>query len=265
MKNSYFGIHILFLLMALVCPPTFAQNADLSSAVVSNCTFEATVTTTILGITSITPVPCVAKAQVSAPGIQQQSNLNLSVSLPIVGNLADLIVTNISAEESYSPSTTNGQATVTEAVTLLGGAIGINGLKALLQCSTVTGNQTVNCTSSLSAASVSISGTPLTLLPNPIPPNFSVALSGLVVGVNGPLGLISVPVSGTLVLNERAVSGLNSASPSIQSHAIHLTLGGGVSVLGLGLVNVNIDQHDTREFALTTLPSRRFITNVSFN
>jgi hypothetical protein len=134
-------------------------------------------------------------------------------------------------------------------IALLLDGIDIEDVAGRASCETAAGNPVATCTLGMAVGGIRIAGQPIEIPPEPIPMNATVPIN-LDVAVNA-LGLtLAVPVTGNLTLNDVKVTGENT-SPLIFEHApVALQASGKVSVLGLGIVGLEVDIKDYEKMGL---------------
>ncbi|WP_035051699.1 hypothetical protein [Andreprevotia chitinilytica] len=234
-----------------------ATDTDIVSADVKTCNIKGSVTITIAGVNYLDDLGCANPTDEPAPGENKNSAVNTTtVGVTALSNVAG--VTAPFGDAKYDNSVANK--------TILTGTAGESGLslvQGLVQstdvagqvtCTAVSGSSTLNCTAATTLGTTTVNGSPISIPAQPIPLNYTIALTGLNVGINLAGIPVTVPVSGSLILNELVVTGLNTHNVTIAHNPVHLILSGSANALGSGLVGVSINVIDATatkaEFAL---------------
>lgn len=254
MKSVFATVASVLVLLTMLgeAPPSFAQDTNLVASSVTACGIGGTVTLTIAGITTVTPIDCVSKAYVDAPGRNQEQTASVTVGVPGIADVAELSALTTDAQESVSPNTTSlsGSVDVTT-IGLINNAIVVNSINPTTVCNAITGDTTLQCKITVAGLNVSVAGKTIPV-PNPVPPNFSIPLPNIGIVVSTPLGAVSVPASGTLLLNGASASGIGTTATTVDQDGMQLILSGNVTVAGLGLINVTVNVVESQSFELET-------------
>lgn len=224
---------------------------------------------TVLGVTTTTPLACLNETTQDAPGEDSDSITgDVNVSVPGVVDVANVSAPNGVASYLVEPDTTllSGLAEA-ENIDLAQDAVAANSVQGDISCEQSTGDNFIECQGEVSIASLGVNGLPASV-PSPTPYNYTIPVSSsLQVSVLGLLP-VSVPVSGDLKLNEVVVSGatpqvsgpsvLIPAQPgetlTVEHNAMHLNLSGSVQLLGIGLVEVEVDVIDATRHLFQMAP-----------
>lgn len=218
-----------------------AQSAEVDRAAVKACALSGGVTVTLLGLNTTLPLPCTGQAQVTAAGSKENSALGLDVGLLGLVSVVKLDVARQRADYTNLSGATalDGRSSVA-GLSLVQNLVSVEGASGALSCDSLTGSTVLQCQASADVANVRIAGGDVITVPTPLPQNFNVPVGGSIRLV--VLGIpIEVPVGGALTLNSVATSGVGSRDVSVVHKPAQLTLGGSVSVGGLGLVGVQVE------------------------
>lgn len=218
-----------------------AQSAQVASANVKSCALSGGVTVTVLGLNTTLPLPCTGQAQASAPGSKENSALGLDVGLLGLVSVVKLDVARQRADytELSGATALDGRSSAA-GLSLVQNLVSLEGASGALSCDSLTGSTVLQCQASADVAKLRIAGGDVLTVPSPLPKNFSVPVGGSIRLV--VLGIpVDVPVGGALTLNSVASAGVGSANVSVVHKPAQLTLGGSVSVGGLGLVGVQVE------------------------
>jgi hypothetical protein len=260
-SNHYTGVcamsaRIAYSALALslfsLSPIAFAQNADLTSASVNTCNVKGSVSITVLGVTTTLPITCINPSQETAAGNDEDSTTgNVNVGVPGVVNVADLAAPYGESNYVNGPNETSlvGATTVDDA-SLVQDVIAASGVRGLLICESTTGEDSLRCSAGTEIAQLLVNGQAVVLPPSPIPLNYPVAVAGGAVQITVPgLGLlVSVPVSGSLTLNEVITHGAGTQQLTVEHAPLHARLDGQVTVAGIGIIKLTIDAVDYSSF-----------------
>lgn len=235
------------LLLAAGSSAALAQNADLNSGSVGTCNIKGTVSVTLLGKTHSYPLPCINKTQLSARGVDEKALVEpFKLDVPVLGD-----VIHLKLAEGRSDFTPAFNASIRRGLTqaaefdALQGLIAVNALQGGLICEDSRDTKRVQCEAFTSVGAMLLNGQPVSLPPE-IPLNHVVPITKSPVEITLPLlgTVISVPLSGAIVLNEVVVTGDGTPQLAVEHHPIHATLSGSLRTLGAGLVTVNVDITD---------------------
>lgn len=250
----------LFIALGAIWGPlAFSQSSDIESAMVGTCNLKGSVSVTVLGITTTTPLACLNETTQDVPGEDGDSITgDINVSAPGVSDVANVSAPNGVASYLVEPNTTllHGLAEVKD-IDLVQDTVAANSVQGDISCEQSTGDNFIECQGEVSIASLDVNGLPASV-PSPISYNYTIPISSsLQVSVLGLLP-VPVPVSGGLKLNEVVVSGATpqisgpsvlipiqpGESLTVEHNAMHLSLAGSVNLLGIGLVEVEVDVID---------------------
>lgn len=264
---------LFIVLGAIWGPQALSQSSDIESATVGTCNLKGSVSVTVLGVTTTTPLACLNETTQDAPGEDSDSITgDVNVSVPGVVDVANVTAPNGVASYLVEPDTTllSGLAEVKD-IDLAQDTVAANSVQGDMSCEQSTGDNFIECQGEVSIASLDINGLPASV-PSPTPYNYTIPVSSsLQVSVLGLLP-VSVPVSGDLKLNEVVVSGATpqvsgpsvlipmqqpGESLTVEHNAMHLSLDGSVQLLGIGLVEVEVDIIDYFR-KLVEMPPRPF-------
>lgn len=233
----------VFVLSAAGASNAFAQATQLSAAGITACAARGSVTITVAGLSTTTPIACVNQAQQTSPGTSDKTEANASISILGLVSVADVSAAESIAQFALAPHSTilTGSAQASSA-SFAQGLIATDGVKGQVTCTANTGDRTLHCQASSTIAHITVAGQTATL-PTPIPRNYSLPVQGnLSVTVLGLL--VTVGVTGAAVLNEVSVDGVNTPTVTVKQHTVHLTLGGGATLSGGQVLNVQLDLID---------------------
>lgn len=236
------------LLMAAV-PGTSQAQTPSGGPSMTACAITGSVTVTIAGVTTTQNIGCLNQAQQTAPGTTDQAVANVNVPTVLgLPNLANIQGPDSTAQYVNSPTAaTLTGTTKADAVQLVNNMVNAQNLRETLTCTLPSGSTTPTCQSGSTIDSLRLGGQ-LQTLPNPIPQDYPLPLSGNIT-VNLPvLGPTTIGVTGFVVLNALRTN----ANKTVVEHAsIHVNLSGGVTLAGVGLVNVVLSLDDYTKFLPT--------------
>lgn len=233
-----------------------AQPVDFDSASMRTCNVLGSVSVTVLGITTTTPIGCLNEAEQTTPGEDSSSITgDIDVSAPGFANMANLSAPNGIASYSIDSDTTvlTGLAAV-ENIDIAQDMVSASTAQGEMSCEYISGNDFLECQGDVSIDSLHLNDNPVSL-PDPIPYGYTIPASGnLQVSVLGLLP-VSVPVSGNLKLNEIVVTGATPEisgsivkipiSPGndtqVEQNSLRLSVSGSINILGIGLINIEMD------------------------
>ncbi|MFK3648936.1 hypothetical protein ACI2IY_10935 [Lysobacter enzymogenes] len=227
--------------LSFVATHASAQSAEVVSAGAKACALSGGVTVTVLGLNTTLPLPCTGQAQVTAPGSKENSALGLDVGLLGLVSVVKLDVARQRADYTNLSGATalDGRSSVA-GLSLVQNLVSLEGASGALSCDSLTGSTVLQCQASADVANVRIGGGSVITVPSPLPQNFAVPVGGSIRLV--VLGIpVEVPVGGALTLNRVDTAGVGSRNVSVSHKPVQLTLGGSVSVGGLGLIGVQVE------------------------
>ncbi|MEH6420569.1 hypothetical protein [Pseudomonas sp. CGJS7] len=218
-----------------------AQSSEVAAATVKACAVSGSVTVTVLGLNTTLPLPCTAQAQRTAAGSDEKSALGIDVGLLGLVNVIKLDTVHQRADyTNLTGATALDGFSEAAGLSLVQNLVTAQGLRGSLACDSLSGNSTLQCQATSTIADVRVAGGNVITLPSPLPRDFTVPVGGsLRLTV---LGLpIEVPVGGALTLNHATALGAGTRNVTVLHQPAALTLGGSVSVGGLGLVGVRVE------------------------
>lgn len=248
-------------------PIASAQNADLTSASVNTCNVKGSVSITVLGVTTTQPITCINPSQKTAPGNDEDSTTgNVNVGVPSVVNVADLAAPYGESNYVNGPNETLlVGATTADDARLVQEIISASGVRGLLSCESATGEGSVRCSAGTEIAQLLINGQAVTLPPSPIPLNYPVAIVGGAVQITVPgLGPISVPVSGSLTLNEVITHGAGTQQLTFEHAPLHARLKGQVEVAGMGIIGLTVDVVDYSDLKMRINSNINYVAKMTY-
>lgn len=230
-------------------PYTKAQDSDLKSALMETCNVRGSVTITVLDIPVTTPLICANQSKESAPGDDVSDLAGTSiVDVPGIANLATIQAPSGESlwVDSTSTTTLFGDASASE-LNLLQGNIQVADVDGWALCNSSTGSAETVCGLGMKLGSLLVNGQPVAIPSQPIPFNYGVAISGIVIQVN-VLGVIyRVPLSGSLVLNKVTLANNDTTSPDLAYAPVSLSLSGAVDGPGGSKLGVDLQLDDYAE------------------
>ncbi|MGO1073282.1 hypothetical protein [Lysobacter sp. CA199] len=218
-----------------------AQSSEVANAAVKACAVSGSVTVTVLGLNTTLPLPCTGQAQQTVAGSDENSALGVDLGLLGLVNVIKLDAVHQRADYTHlTGATALDGFSEAAGLSLVQNLVTAQGLRGSLACDSLSGDTRLRCQASSTIADVRVAGGNVITIPSPIPRDFTVPVGGsLRLTV---LGLpIEVPVGGALTLNHAVAIGAGTRNVTVQHQPAALTLGGSVSVGGLGLVGVRVE------------------------
>lgn len=244
-------------------PAVFAQSSEVASASVRACAASGSVSLTVLGLTTTLPLPCAGEAVQASPGRDDASAASVDLSLLGIVGLLKVGAAQQEAVYTNAPGATAlDGASQAAGLSLVQDLITIEGVRGELSCDSLSGSTVVRCNSGTRVARVRVAGGDLIDLPAPLPRNFSVPVGGslrlTVLGIP-----VEVPVGGALTLNRSQAVGIGTRNVLVLHQPAQLSVGGSVTVAGLGLVGVLVNANTSP--ASATINATRAVTGVQFD
>lgn len=224
-------------------PQAYAATAITGWPSITTCGLSGSITIVVAGISTTAPIGCLNKATQSSTGSSEQAVASVSVP-PVLGlnDVADVETPWSRAKATFyggsDASGTMGGAFSASSVRLLGQLLYAQGVNSSMNCTFPNWSTTPTCLPTTTIDRLMFGGQ-IQTLPAPIPPNYSLPLSGNIsLLVNGLP--VTVFVSGPVVFNEMSTTG-GGYTARVQHALMHVTLSGGLNVAGTPLINVSID------------------------
>lgn len=249
--------------LAFVATNASAQSSEVASAAVKSCAVSGSVTVTLLGLNTTLPLPCPGQAQVTAPGSDEKSALGVDLALLGLVNVIKLDAVHQRADYvNVTGATALDGSSEAAGLSLVQNLVTASAVSGKLSCDSLSGNNRVQCQASSTIADVKLAGGNVITIPSPIPRDFTVPVGGrLRLSV---LGLVvDVPVGGALTLNHATATGTGTANVTVQHQPAALTLGGSVSVGGLGVIGVRVEA--VASPSTVTINATRPVAGVDFD
>lgn len=226
------------------------------------CNLEGNITLSLLGVPLTAPVECVNPTHREVDGTDEEQLLgSQEVGVPLMDDVATLKAPYGGSKVVTGPTSATfmGRTSVAKA-DLLQGTIHTDDSAGGLLC-TETSSE-VHCVVAADVVGLSFLGQPLSAPPQPIPPNYDIALSGASLNFNLP-GLAEVSFSGKATLNHVDVKDNGTGELRVTQGPLALTLTGHAYMLGIGLIDASITLVDKSDYI--TRPSLPMtINSVSY-
>lgn len=240
-----------------------AQSSEVSSAAVRTCGVGGSVTVSVLGLTTTLPLSCVGQAQRTNAGSDDSSVADIELGLLGIVDVIKLSAAHQSADYTLATGATAlDGASEAAGVSLIQDIVTAEGVRGSLSCDSLSGSTRLHCQAGTTVARVRLGGGDIVNLPSPLPRDFTVPIGATlrltVLGIP-----ITVPVGGSLILNQSRAAGVGSRNVLVTHQPAQLGLGGSVSVGGLGLVAVRVEA--TASPSVISVNATRPVTAVTID
>lgn len=259
-RNPIAKVLMATLFAGLFGQQAFAQSSEIQAAAVSSCGVNGSVSITLLGLTTTLPLPCTSQIQLSGPGSEQKSTKAIDLGLLGLVRIVKLEASLQRADYTNLPDATAfDSASDVADLSLVQDLVGLRGITGQLSCDSLSGSTVLQCQAGTTLTGLRIAGRDVLNLPLPIPRDFTLPVGGTI--QLNVLGIpISVPVGGAVSLNKVYTVGVGGNSVHVSHHPVLVSLGGSVSVLGLGLVGVSVQAGTSA--AAVNVNTNRPVTDV---